>query len=79
MPLQILLPVLKPLATKSRLVQLLLLDHGPHGSVKNDDAFLEQVFKRGHVSPTFQPLGKPPVLRHHTGSFPDRQPARPLP
>ena len=44
--LEILLPVFKSLATKGRLIQLPLLNHGSHGPVKNEDPALEEFFDR---------------------------------
>ena len=41
MSLQFFFPVLEPLATKCCLIQLPLLDHGPHSPIKDYDTFLE--------------------------------------
>jgi hypothetical protein len=40
-PFLVLLPIFEPLATKRGLVQLPLLDHGPHGSVEDQNALLQ--------------------------------------
>jgi hypothetical protein len=41
MPSLICLPIFEPLAPKRGLIQLPLLDHGPHGSVKDQNALLQ--------------------------------------
>ncbi len=44
--LQVLRPVLEPLAAKGSFVQLVGLDHGPHRAVENDNALAQQALKR---------------------------------
>ena len=44
-PLQILRPILEPLAAKPRLVQLVSLDHRPHRAVENDNALPQQALQ----------------------------------
>jgi len=36
-PFEVLPPIPEALAAKGRFIQLSLLDHGPHGTVENDD------------------------------------------
>ena len=43
-PLLILFPIFEPLAPKRRLVQLPLLNHGPHSPVEDENALLQQGF-----------------------------------
>ena len=42
--LKVFRPIPEPLASKRGLVQPPLLDHGAHGAIKDDDAFLEKLF-----------------------------------
>jgi hypothetical protein len=41
MPSLIFLPIFEPLASKRGLVQLPLLDHGPHGPIEDQNALLQ--------------------------------------
>src|SRR3989304_4358615 len=41
-PFEVLLPLFESLTTECRLIQLALLDHGPHGPIEDKNALLEQ-------------------------------------
>jgi hypothetical protein len=69
--LEIVWPVLEPLATERGFIKPVLLDHGAHGAVENDDALGEQLSQGGCATIHWPPCASPSLSKH-----PDAHPAR---